>query len=29
MADKQEDTEDFAAINTPGWGPLLAVVTLF
>ena len=30
MADKHEDAEDFAAINTPGWGALLfEVPTLF
>jgi hypothetical protein len=30
MADHNEDTEDFAAINTPGWSALfLVVVTPF
>jgi hypothetical protein len=28
MADKQEDAEDFAAINTPGWR-IFFVVVLF
>lgn len=27
--DKHEEAEDFAAINTPGWGPLLEVANLF